>query len=46
MLLTKFKASEPRASEEEDFLHTFHVLLCLKARPKGGRAILEPKTFV
>ena len=44
MLYTKFQASEPNGSEEEDFLIYFYVFLWFKPRTPGQRPpwTLEP----
>ena len=42
-LKTKFQASKPSCSEEEDFLNIFsHVFLRIKPRTPGEGAILDP----
>ena len=46
MLHTKFQASEPSGSDEEDFLMHFNAFLLFKPRTPWPGAILEPGTFI
>ena len=43
---TKFPASKPSNSEEEDFLNIFYVLLWFEPRTPWHGAILDPGTFI
>ena len=45
MLYSKFQASEPSGSAEEDFLNIFYVFLWFDSRTPWPRAILDPGTF-
>ena len=51
MLHTKFQASKPSGSEEENFLIIFYVILWFEPRTPwrggggGGVGISDPKTF-
>ena len=46
MLHTKFQASKPSGSEEEDFLMFFYVFLWLETTTPWPEAILDPGTFI
>ena len=46
MLYTKFQASKPNSSEEEDFLIFFYVFLWSEPRTPCRGAILDPGTFI
>ena len=45
MLHTKFQASEPSGSEEEDFLICFYGFLCFEPMTPWRGVILDPETF-
>ena len=46
MLHTKFQASKPSGSEEEDFLIFFYVFQWFKPKTLWQGAILDPGTFI
>ena len=46
MLYTKFQASEPSGSEEEDFLIYFYAFLWFEPKTPWPEAILDPGTFI
>ena len=46
MLHTKFQASKPSGSEEEDFSIFFYVFLRFGPRTPWRRTILDPGTFI
>ena len=46
MLYTKFQASEPSGSEEEDFYIFFYVFQWFKLKTLWPGAILDPGTFI
>ena len=46
MLHTKFQASNPSGSEEEDFLISFNVSIWFEPRTAWREAILDPETFI
>ena len=46
MLPTKFQASEPSGSEDEDFGNFFYVFLFFKPSIPRCGAILDPEIFI
>ena len=46
MLHTKFQASKPSGSEEEDFLIFFYVFLWFEPKPPQRGAMMDPRTSI
>ena len=46
MLHTKFQASKPSGSEEEDSIILFHVFLWFEPKPPQHGAMLDPRTSI
>ena len=46
MLRTKFQAPEQSGSEEENFKIFLYVFFLVQTQDPGGRATLDPATFI